>query len=326
MKHLSLVVILVVILISLPAPAQAQLFVEEIGADAPYCPDVTKYYLTAVNAIPNHLTFQTGGPYQVSVHRPWFANPFISSVWINDQRVPLWPDYVIAYPGDVVENVNMWQGHEINVCQIAPAPTPIPSPTPVTPPDDCYLITSGEGEGEFELTEPSTLSVFGGEMWIVQGPVTGPVQTGFVYPAGLYGVDVTLDEGSGGIQLVVCPDVPTPTPAPAAGCPDGGMDGSYPYYLVASFTDRLFPAFASDWLANGLRTTIFLPAGQLTRSTKIIALGVEPNDSWRGIYFTLAGASSSLANFSVHPGGDFNFSYESNDGKYLSSFDIITAS
>ncbi|PDW01407.1 hypothetical protein [Candidatus Chloroploca asiatica] len=114
--------------------------------------------------------------------------------------------------GTTLENIDTFFFGTVLVCRVPQHVTPIPSPspTPVTPPDDCYLLTSGEGEGEIELTAPSTISVFGGEVWIVQGPVTGPVQTGMVYPPGLYGVDVTLDQGSSGVQVVVCPEVPPP--------------------------------------------------------------------------------------------------------------------
>ena len=110
--------------------------------------------------------------------------------------------------GTTLQNIDTFFFGSVLVCRVPQYATPVPSPspTPITPPDNCERWSIGPGDGEFELTAPSTLSAFGGSIWLTQGPATGPIQPGVLYPPGLYGVDVTLDEGSVGVQVVVCPE------------------------------------------------------------------------------------------------------------------------
>jgi len=139
--------------------------------------------------------------------------------------------------GTTLENIDTFFFGTVLVCRVPQygTPVPSPSPTPITPPDNCERWDVGPGDGEFELTAPSTLSAFGGSVWLTSGPATGPLQAGVLYPPGLYGVDAELDPGSGGIQMVVCPEVPaTPTP-PTSGCGSNGWVAVYngPYTVVA---------------------------------------------------------------------------------------------
>jgi hypothetical protein len=146
--------------------------------------------------------------------------------------------------GTTLENIDTFFVGTVLVCRVPQyfTPVPSPSPTPITPPDNCERWDVGPGDGEFELTAPSTLSAFGGSVWLTSGPVAGPLQAGVLYPPGLYGVDADLDPGSGGIQMVVCPEVPaTPTP-PTSGCGSNGWVAVYngPYNILIKPPETLF--------------------------------------------------------------------------------------